>query len=186
MVQKLINALNSVKGTQFISFTYTNKQGEKATRLIQLNTSYANALTKDLHIIPSVEYVQNDKFDLATFETAKVELLKSCKLSLGISDESISKVEAEKHSNRSNGQKDAYVQIAENVKYNIETQQVSIFAKSVRKTVLIEGVYPIVKQQKKTIAKDFIKKEMKSSKYRMFVISQINEIKINGDIIEIS
>jgi hypothetical protein len=43
-----------------------------------------------------------------------------------------------------------------------------------------------VKQQKKTIAKDFIKKEMKSSKYRMFVISQINEIKINGDIIEIS
>ena len=34
--------------------------------------------------------------------------------------------------------------------------------------------------------KDFIKKEMKSSKYRMFVISQINEIKINGDVIEIS
>ena len=183
MLQKLIKTLNETKGAKFVAFTYTNKFGEEASRLIQINTIYENALRKDLDIIPNVEYVENDIYDKATFITAQFELLKSIKMSLGIDDGSMNKIDKEKHSNRSEGQKSAYVQIAKNIKYNVEKGQIHIFAKEVRKTVLIEGEYPETNKRAKTVAKDFIRKQMKSSKYRNYVISNIDEIKTNGDTI---
>jgi hypothetical protein len=186
MLQELIKAFNAEKGAKFVSFTYTNKFGEVASRTIQINTIYENALRKDLDIIPNVEYIENDKYDKATFITAQAELLKSAKMSLGIDDGSANKEDKEKHSNRSNGQTDAYVKIANNIKYNIENGQIHIFAKEVRKTVLTEGVYPEVKKQKKTIAKDDIRKHMKSSKYRNYIVTEVQTIRLNGDTIEIS
>ena len=183
MLQELVNALNETKGAKFVSFTYTNKFGEEASRLIQINTIYENALRKDLDIIPNVEYVENEKYDKATFITAQAELLKSVKLSLGIDDNTANKLDKEQHANRSNGQKNAYVSISKNVKYNIEKEQIHIFAKEVRKTVLVEGEYPPTNKRAKTMAKDDIKKHMKSSKYRTYIISNIDRIKVNGDTI---
>ncbi len=184
MLQRLVQALNNAKGSKFVAFTYTNKFGEEASRLIQINTIYENALKKDLVSIPQVEYVQNDKFDRATFITAQAELLKSIKMSLGINDDTMNKSDKETHSNRSNGQKNAYVKVAKNMKFNLEKQQLHIFAKEVRKTILVEGEYPQVKKRAKTMAKDFIRKQMKSSKYRNYVISNLDGyIKISGDTI---
>jgi hypothetical protein len=186
-IQRLIAHLKSLVGkSQFVSFTYTNKFGETAKRLIQINTIYENALTKDLEIIPNVEYVQNDQYDRATFITAQAELLKSAKMSLGINDDTMNKDDKQKHKNRSEGQKNAYIKIAPNMKYNTETQQLHIFAKEVRKTIITEGVYPTTNKRAKTKAKDFIKKSMKSSKYRTYIVSSIETIKLNGDTLEIA
>ena len=185
-MRDLINAFNDVNGASFVAFTYTNKYGEKASRLIQINTVYGNALKKDLDIIPNVEYAQNDLFDRATFIVAQAELLKSVNLSLG-NTENANKTDVEQHSNRSKGQNDAYVHIAKNIKYNIESGQLYIFAKEIRKTVLTEGVYPTVNSRAKTIAKNVIKKQMKSTKYRTYVIPNVSEagVKVNGDTIEL-
>jgi hypothetical protein len=186
MLRDLINAFNNSNGAKFVAFTYTNKFGEVAKRLIQINTKYENALKADLGIIPNVEYVENDNFDRATFITAQAELLKSTKMSLGISDDTMNKEDKQKHSNRSEGQKNAYVPIAKNIKFNIEKSQIQIFAKEVRKTVVTEGEYPQTNKRAKTKAKDFIKKSMKSSKYRMYIISNIESVNVNGDTIELS
>ena len=155
-IQKFINAFNNAKGAQFIAFTYTNKFGETAKRIIQINTIYKNALTKDLGIIPNVEFVAEEGFNRATFITAQAELLKSANLSLGKIDDSMNKTDIEQHKNRSKGQTDAYVKIAENIKYNVETQKIYIFAKDVRKTIITEGEYPSTNKRDKTKAKDFI------------------------------
>jgi len=184
-LQKLVKALNGSKGAKFVSFTYTNKQGEKANRLIQINTIYENALQKDLDIIPNVEYVENDKFDRATFITAQAELMKSIKMSLRINDDTMNKTDKDKHANRSNGQKNAYVKVAKNMKFSLVDKQLHIFAKEVRKTILVEGEYPTVNKRTKTMAKNFIKKQMKSSKYRTYILSKFGKIKINGDTIEL-
>jgi len=184
MLQKLVKVFNSTKGSRFVSFTYTNKFGETSSRLIQINTIYENALKKDMDIVPNVEYVQNDKFDRATFITAQAEILKSLKMSLGIDDGTMNKVDKDKHSNRSNGQKDAYVQVAKNIKFNLEKEKLIIRAKDVRKTILVEGTYPTVNSRPKTIAKRFIQKQMKSSKYRNFILTELDSIKVNGDTIE--
>lgn len=185
MIQDLINAFDGSKGAKFVAFEYTNRFNETAGRLIQINTNYENAVKKDLDIIANVEYVENDQYDLNTFRLAQSELIKSAKKTLG-DTEGLSKDEIEKHENRSKGQTDAYVKIAKNIKYNVEKQQIYIFAKEVRKNVITEGVYPHVNKQSKTIAKDFIKKSMKSSKYRNFVVTNINGIKVNGDTIELT
>ena len=185
MLQKLVQALNNAKGSKFVAFTYTNKFGEEASRLIQINTIYENALQKDLDIIPNVEYVQNDDYDRATFITAQSELLKSTKMSLGINDDSMNKVDIEKHSNRSKGQTDSIVKIAKNIRFNVNTQQLIIFAKQVRKNIITDGVYPVTNKRAKTKAKDFIKKSMKASKYRSFHISNIDSINTSGDTIEL-
>ena len=185
MIQDLINALDGSKGAKFVAFEYTNRFGETAGRLIQINTIYENAVKSDLDIIANVEYVENEEYDLNTFRTAQSELIKSANKTLGITD-GLSKDEIEKHENRSKGQTDAYVQIAKNIKYNIEKEQIYIFAKEVRKNVITEGVYPVTNKRAKTIAKDFIKKSMKSSKFRNYVISNINGIKVNGDTIELT
>jgi len=184
-IRNFMNEFNNSKGAKFVSFTYTNKFGETAKRLIQINTIYENALKKDLEIIPNVEYVENDNYDKATFITAQAELMKSAKMSLGINDDTMNKTDKEKHSNRSEGQKNAYIQIAKNIKYNIEKQQLHIFAKEVRKTILVEGEYPTTNKRAKTKAKDFIKKSMKSSKYRNYIITSVGTIKLNGDTIEL-
>ena len=186
IIQKLISIFKSLKGkTQFVGFTYTNKFNETAKRLIQINTSYENAVKKDLDIIPNVEYAQNDQYDRATFITAQAELLKSAKMTLGISDDTMNKTDKQTHKNRSEGQKNAYIPIAPNVKYNVEKQQLHIFAKEVRKTIITEGVYPTTNKRAKTKAKDYIKKSMKSSKYRTFIITNIDSINVNGDTLEI-
>jgi hypothetical protein len=183
MLKKLISAFKG-NGTQFVGFTYTNKQGETSRYVIQTNTSYENALKKDLVLVPTLEYVETEKFDKETFETAKDEVVKSLKMSLGKLDETMTKTEIEQHQNRSNGQKDAYISIAPNVKYNVENMEVHIFAKKVSKKVLVEGVYPIVNSRAKTIAKDSIRKQMKSTQYRTFIITNVETVKVNGDTIE--
>jgi hypothetical protein len=183
MLKKLISAFKG-NGTQFVGFTYTNKQGETSKYVIQTNTSYENALKKDLALVPTLEYVETEKFDKETFETAKDEIVKSLKMSLGKLDETMTKTEIEQHQNRSNGQKDAYISIAPNVKYNVENMEVHIFAKKHQKTVLVEGVYPVVNSRAKTIAKDSIRKHMKSTQYRTFIITNVETIKVNGDTIE--
>jgi len=183
MLKKLISVFKD-NGTKFVGFTYTNKQGETSRYVIQTNTSYETSLKKDLALVPTLEYVETEKFDKETFETAKAEIVKSLKMSLGNLDETMSKIEIEQHQNRSNGQKDAYISIAPNVKYNVENMNVHIFAKKHQKTVLVEGVYPVVNSRAKTIAKDSIKKHMKSTQYRTFIISNVETMKVNGDIIE--
>jgi len=185
MLKKLIKAFK-VNGTKFVGFTYTNKADETSKYVIQTNTSYENSLKKDLNHVPTLEYVETDKFDKETFETAKLEIVKSLKMSLGKLDETMTKNEIEQHSNRSNGQKDAYISIAPNVKYNVEKMEVHIFAKKHQKTILVEGTYKSVKSRAKTIAKNVIKKDMKSTQYRNFIITNIESVKVNGDTIEIS
>lgn len=185
MIQDLITALNDFEGINgFVAFQYTNRFGEVAGRLIQINASYESALRKDIDNVPNVEYVENEIYDRATFIVAQSEILKSLELKLG-NTENANKTEIEKFNNRSNGQKDAYIPIAKNVKYNVETQTLMLFAKEVRKNVITEGVYPTKNSRAKTIAKVFIQKTMKSSKFRTYKITSINSIKINGDTIEL-
>ena len=183
-IQRLIETFKNSKGAKFVAFTYTNKFNETAKRLIQINTIYENALKSDLDIIPNVEYLENDNYDRATFITAQAEILKSLKMSLGIDDGTMNKVDKDKHSNRSNGQKDAYVQVAKNITFNLKKERLIIKAKDVRKTILVEGTYPTVNSRPKTIAKRFIQKQMKSSKYRNFILTELDSIKVNGDTIE--
>ncbi len=82
--------------------------------------------------------------------------------------------------NRSDAQSEAYINVAKGLK--MQDECLYIYGLSVKKTVLVEGVYPTVKSQLKTIVKNEITKlaELKEGKYRQFKLGGIEELKIQG------
>jgi hypothetical protein len=188
MLQKFIGAFHPNKNVNFVNINVHNELGQSLKRVIQIDANYKSDMQKDLEIIENIEYVENKKYDKAIFETAKAELLSSVKLSLGIYDDIANKEETTKNANLSYGQLERYVIIRPNIKYNIESGQLLIFGKKVSNNVVTEEVYPKLKKQKNTIAKEDIKKHMESSKYKMYIFSfsESNTFKMNRDMVEIA
>ena len=84
--------------------------------------------------------------------------------------------------NRSNGQLDAYIQLAKGIKQHKESGKIFVTGLSVAKTVLVEGVCPTVKSAQKTLAKQEISKlaNLKKDKVRNFTFNSMNELKLQG------
>lgn len=148
---------------------YTNQQGEVSNFVINIGASYGNAKKKDIKYLENLDVntLETD-IDKTILETARVELLKSL---------------VTPNENRSNAQSDAYTKINDAVKIHNETNAIYIFGTRVKKTVLVEGNYSKKASNPRvlTIAKDFIRENLKTSKYRQFKIeAQPEQIKLSG------
>jgi hypothetical protein len=82
---------------------------------------------------------------------------------------------------RQQGQIDAYTHICNGVKAHNVTGKIYIYAMAHAKTVLIEGEYKDVDSAPLTIAKNIIKKGLKTSKYRNFILKNTLAAKVNGE-----
>lgn len=180
-IAKLIANLNTITGISFVSTTYTNKENELATYLFNVGVDYKTAQAKDLEAILDAEYTENDKYTKEVFETAKAEMVKSLRISLGIDAEDITKADKEKHANRSKGQKNAYTVLDNGLKVHNETGAVYVFGMKVKKNVITEGDYKADTRRPKTIAKDDMRKGMKSTQYRQFEIENAEQFKLKGE-----
>lgn len=167
----------------FIGLTYKNAQGEIAKLRLNLGFSYENAQDKDLktlnegvdYIVPmDVPYTQTDW------------LMAISELKNSVDRKAVKSVESQ---NRSNGALENVIYFTENktLKYNTVTGELYIVALLDNKTILKEGVYPVVKSSGKTLAKNAIKKTyMRVGDIRNYKISMLqSSIKINGDTLEI-
>lgn len=164
------------KGAKFIGFTYTNKEGEKSKRVINVGVSYENMLKKDIELLPTIAYVASPLYSKADWDKAKDELAESLRKSL-----------AGESTPQSEGQHNAYLPIAVGLRWNITNSELHITGVSHSKEILVAGVYKTVKSQPKTLAKNEIKKHFRSEKYRTFRVTNLSgELKVNGEIIEIS
>ena len=167
-------------GAKFASFKYENSKGQIATHTLQVGASYKNALKKDLESINSIKYEENEKFDLATFEQAKEEVRKSIAMAL---DKEEKTAEFE---NRSNGQKEAFVNLGGGLSIHKEEGVISAFCLEKSKVIHKEGVYPKVNSRPKTIAKRDIEKQLRRGKFKRFNLKEISTAKMSGETIELS
>ena len=87
--------------------------------------------------------------------------------------------------NRSNGQIEAYTTIFSGVKVHNESGLLYIYGYGVSKNILVKGEYKEVKSRPLTIAKDELRKLLKTSHFRNFSIEIGNELKASGETIEI-
>lgn len=164
------------KGIGFVSLQYRNKEGELSKRLLNVGAKFENAKKSDIKTLDEgVVFIASDRYSRADWDLALAEL----KTSLVAPD----KV-------RSDGQKNAYVYLNEDnhsVKFNPNSMEVYLFAKSERKEVLQAGVYKTVNSSPKTLAKNAIKKEyLKTDKFRSLIIKNMRgTVKVNGEILEI-
>lgn len=168
---KVINAISSVlskspTGVSFVSIKgYTNSYGEVSNNLVNVGASLTNAKKKDVETLQSLDVTKLGG-DSILLEKARVELINSF---------------LNPNENRSQGQIDAYTIVAKGIKVHNVTGEIYIFGLRNSKTVIEQGVYPTVNSRPLTIAKNQLKKDLKSNKFTQYKLSSTATIKMNGE-----
>lgn len=159
----------------FISIrNYTNKHGEVSNYLINLGTNYHNAQLTDLAML---QFVTPEAFDIPEDLQEHAQPAYDAILSSARKNASEDK---EDRTMMSQAQSDAYDTILPNIKIHKEKETLYLFGMLIRKTVITPGTYPTVNSRPLTKAKNIIRKELATGKYRQFFLEGINNIKING------
>jgi hypothetical protein len=161
----------SPNGVSFVSINgYTNSQNEISNNLINIGASYEKAKQKDIDTLKNLDLTQLDtKSSIINLEIARTELLNS----LIAPDQ-----------NRSNGQKDAYTNICTGLKVHDVTGELYIWGFRENKTVIQEGVYKTVNSSAKTIAKNELRKLLRTGKFKQYKITNMSTMKLNGETLE--
>lgn len=166
----------SITGVSFVSIkNYTNKQGEVSNNLINIGIKYENAKKKDITFLNELNI---DKAIAEHDLKSSKELLEEARKELMVS---FIKPEV----NRSNGQKDAYTVLFDGVKVHNETGVLYIYGYRENKTVLVKGEYKTVNSKPLTIAKDELRKLLKTGKFTQYALEVGNTLKLNGETLEL-
>ena len=172
VINNVKNAIRkSPTGVSFVSIKgYENSHGEISNNLINVGMDYGKAKKSDIETLENLDLTTvKTVTDLVTLEKARTELINSF---------------LSPDENRSNGQQDAYTTLTTGVKCHNETGKLYIYGYRENKEVLKEGVYPVVKSRPLTIAKNELKKLLKTGKFVMFTVENISSMKLNGNTLE--
>jgi hypothetical protein len=174
VIALITNAVsNSITGVSFVRMkNYRNQLGELSDVTINVGISYANAVKKDIEFLTNInlsEYVWNSP--IALIEEARKTLIEAF---------------INPNENRSKGQTDAYSIIFDGVKVHNETGLLYVYGTKVGEKVIKEqGEKKVVKSAPITIAKDELRKLLKTNKYRQYAVEVGNTISANGESLEL-
>jgi hypothetical protein len=162
----------SVTGVSFFSIkNYTNLSGEVSNQLINVGINYEKSKQKDIEFLENINLSEYDfKSPIDLLQQAKAELIAAF---------------IKPNENMSNAQKNAFTIIFPGVEVHNENGLLYIYGYGVSKTILVKGEYKDKKSKPLTIAKDELRKLLKTSHFRKFGIEIGNELKANGETIEI-
>ena len=179
--KQVVNLLNqaiskSITAVSFVSVkNYENKQGEIANYLFNLGINYEKSVKQDIETLQNLDVttLKDVKSSVIDLEKAKVELINAF---------------IKPNENRSNAQIDAYTQIGiKGMKVHNETGLLYIYGFLQNKTVVTPSTepYKVVNSSVLTIAKNELRKLLKTSNFRMFSVAVGNTIKASGETLEI-
>jgi len=188
-MKKFINKFQSLTSSTFISINnYLAKtSGEVANHVINVNISVLNAKKTDFELLKScntdtLKTISAKSFiALDTVKLALTELLASSEKNLN--------PDKAKRTAQSQAQTDSFIFLTPAIRLHKETMQVHVFGQAINKTVLVKGEYKTVNSSDKTIAnaKKLIKKELnlRTDKFRDFILGNVDNMKVSGDVIVI-
>lgn len=163
----------SPNGVSFIAINgYLNSSNEVSNNLLNIGASLANAKIKDIETLKNCDITKlTFSVDMPTVLIAQTELINSL---------------IKPDQNRSDGQINAYTHICTGLKVHNTTGTLYVFGFRENKTVITKGEYKTVNKQKKTIAKDELKKQLnlRTDKFKMFTLSNISNMKLNKETLE--
>ena len=178
VADRIIDGINgaikkSPSGVSFISLKgYESKAGERSNVIINIGVDYEKRKLKDIKALQELRIVDTDIDDKYLGEIVKAKLINAL---------------AAPEAKKSEAQKSAYTNISGGLKVHNKSGKVYIWGLVVNKRVLVEGEYP--KQKEKTdeqkIKAKLEKMCVSTSKYRMYVVGNMDSLKVNGDNIEI-
>lgn len=148
-VIEVLESNNSNSQTLVTIPNYTNRNGETSSYVVNVNVDYNKLKDRDVKLLKSL------KFE-GVKEVARLELLDSFKKN----SKDLTRT------NQSKGQIETYQHLSNNVKQHKSTGEVYVSGYVIEKVVHKVGVYKSVNSSSKTIAKNEIKKLLRSSNYR--------------------
>lgn len=162
----------SITGVSFFSIKdYTNSFGEVSNQVINVGVRYEETKKKDIAFLENINLADyNFKSPIDLIKQAQAELIASF---------------IKPNETISQAQKDAYTTIFSGVKVHNESGKLYVYGYRVSKTILVEGKYPEVNSKPLTIAKNELRKLLKTNKFVNFGIEVGNTLKANGETIEL-
>lgn len=185
-MKNLIKKFESLKGAKFISIngyeSITSK--EIANHIINVNISVYNAKLTDFERLEQCKEV--DLLNISISTGIAIDICKTALNELLMSSAKNLSENKDDRTNQSKGQTDNYIFITPAIRIHKDTLNIHIFGQAISKTVLVKGTYKTVNSSDKTLAKNAIKKylDLRSDKFRDFLVGNINEININGETLE--
>ena len=176
-------ACKTIKGTSFVGVrNYENSNGEISNQTFIVGIDYAKLLQSDLDKLKAFDIAPLiAKYDKDVVAKAYKELLDSLvKRTASEFEKEILRASGDATIGRSDAQSEAFINVAKGLK--LQGDCLYIYGLSVKKTVLVEGEYPKVNSQLKTIVKNEIKKlaELKETKYKQFKLGNLETLNIQG------
>jgi hypothetical protein len=165
---KLLNEFLNIKGNKFVNLKYRNKKGELSEYLLMVGVNLKNSYLKDIKKLERVK--PKDE----TEAQALSELLVSMRTSVETN-----------FNNPAYTKLDYYDHINKNVKVNDNNFYLNAFV--LNKKVIEPIEYPKVNSAPKTIAKNKLKKDLRVSKFREFILDldNISKANLNGKRFEV-
>ncbi len=180
IIAQITKAVRAIQGCRFASLTYLSKSsGELARYTANFGFSYHQIVEKSLVEIELLIAENADKWD-ATWKQAAEELRASFKETLAAHERG--------EQNKAYTKKGQYIPLGNGANLNTADNSIQLFGLVNTKTVLVEGHYPTVNSAAKTIAKNKLRKMLPVGNFREFALdeSQVAQMKINGDVIEMA
>lgn len=174
---EIVAALTAHKGSRFAGFRYKAVgTGEVSDLVVILGASTENLYEKDLEILQGMSFPEGSVEALALAELVASRL------------ESLAK---------GVGHNSQYVHSAENadtyetipglpgIKVHRETGEIHVSGLVHSKRVIEAGEYKVVKSSPKTIAKNKIRKELPSARFRQYKLDNLKRVAANGEVLEL-
>ena len=160
----LVRELVKNKGCRFVQLHYTAKgTGEEATHTLCLGVDLERAYRRDEKVTRL--FKPSNKIEEQAKEAVLTSLRESITKGIG--------------NNSAYTCKGVFETIAPGLKIH-EDGTLHVYGFVIRKEVITPGVYKSVNSADLTIAKDKVKKNHKLRRFRQFILTNINEARING------
>ena len=179
-MQNLVNKIATIKGTEFASFEYVNKQGVVSTYNVLMGAIYGNAVEKN------IESLSNAHFSNELEETARIKLLTAL----------VNNQDKKTASNQSKSHENTYVILGKGFRVHKEKKVLSLLAYVMGKTQTEEqkrqtreneasGLFEVKKVSKPralTIAQNKVKKALKLKATNMVSFNFTEETLLGGKV----
>lgn len=168
-IEKLQELLPKISG--FVGIRgYENRYGEVSNIVVNVGMNYPKAKQQDIETLKTVSItpLANDTISSVLLEEARTKLIQSF---------------IKPNENRSQGQINAYTNMGNGIKVHNESGDIFIYGYKHSKTVIVKGEYPTVNSRPLTLAKNILKKDLKTTKFSQYKIKQADFIKVGQNIL---
>ena len=181
IIAEITKAVVAIKGCRFASLTYLSKSaGELSRYTANFGFSYHQVVEKsklELELLmadPVIQAAWNEDY-----KKAADKIMASLNKTLA--------AHAVGEQNEDYTKRGQYIPIGNGVNLNTNDNTIQLFGLVLTKEVLVKGTYPVVNSSAVTIARRKIEKMLPIGNFREFALdeSQVAQMKVNGDVIEI-